>query len=162
MEIRPALSSDLPSILEIYNQGIRSRLATCDEDEQTLEEREKWFLQFDEKHPIFVGIIDNEVVCYGCLFRYSPKSGYRFAAENSLYVHDDYQGKGFGKLMLKHLISAAKTSGLKYIEARIFSHNPRSIALHQSLGFKLVGVQPKIGHLDGKFYDNSILYLEIS
>lgn len=161
MNIRRATISDVPAILEIYNQGIRSRLATCDEEDQTLEERKKWFEQFNEQYPLYVGLIEGLVVSYGCLFKYSPKSGYRFATENSIYVHDDYQGRGLGRLMLSHLISKARELGFKYMEARIFSHNTRSIALHESFGFKLVGVQPKIGCLDEKFYDNSILYLHL-
>jgi L-amino acid N-acyltransferase YncA len=162
MIIRRASTNDIPAIREIYNQGIRSRMATCDEDEQTLEERTSWFQQFNDRYPIFVGEVSGQVAAYGCLFKYSPKSGYRFATENSLYVHDDFQGKGLGRKMLVHLIEAAKANGLKYIEARIFSHNKKSLALHESLGFKLLGVQPRIGCLDEKFYDNSILYLALS
>lgn len=161
LKIRKAISSDIPAITEIYNQGVRSRLATCDEDDQTLEERTIWFSQFTDQHPIFVGEVDGEIACYGCLFKFSPKSGFRYATENSIYVHDAHQGKGHGRKMLVHLIETAKQLGFKYIEAKIFSHNTKSIALHQSLGFKLAGVQPKIGCLDGKFYDNSLLYLAL-
>lgn len=161
MLIRIAQSQDILRIREIYNQAVVERSATCDENSKTLEDRRTWFEQFSDSYPIFVLETDGVVAGYGCLFKYSPKSGYRYAVENSIYVAREFRGRGFGKLLLAHLISAAKERGYKYLEARIFEHNPTSLALHEQFGFKRVGVQERIANLDGQWFNNVILNLQL-
>lgn len=161
MEFRFAKINDLPRIREIYNHAILERTANCDEDERSVEDREIWFKQFSPAYPVFVLELDGRIAGYGCLFKYSPKSGYRFAVENSLYIAKEFRGRGLGKRMLNHLISAAKERGYTYVEARVFEHNPASLALHENLGFKRVGVQNRIANLDGKWFNNVILSLQL-
>lgn len=43
MKIRTAVLEDLPEILAIYNEAIRTTTATFDLQEQTLEEGFMWF-----------------------------------------------------------------------------------------------------------------------
>lgn len=157
MIIRRAQKEDIPAITEIYNQAIASRDATCDLEAKTIEDRLNWFQQFNDQYPIYIGLEKNTVVCYGCLFKYSPKEGYRHAVENSLYVHHNHRRQGHGKVMLSFLISQAKDLGFHYMEARIFEHNPASLNLHQKAGFTLVGIQKEIANLDGFWRNNVIL-----
>lgn len=161
VNIRRAQVSDLSEIREIYNQAVKSRLSTCDEDEKSLEDRQKWFEQFNDSYPLFVLIDNDKVAAYGGLFRYNPRSGYRFAVENTVYVHESYQRQGYGKEMLRHVIQAAREIGYTYIEAKIFQHNPVSLKLHQEEGFTLVGVQRDIANLDGKWFSNVLLALDL-
>jgi L-amino acid N-acyltransferase len=161
IKIRMATAKDISRIRDIYNEAIRGRTATCDEDEKSLCDREEWFAQFNSSYPIFALCVGEVVAGYGCLFRYSPKSGYRFAVENSVYVAGEFRGHGYGRKILTHLISAARTCGYKYVEARVFEHNPTSLRLHESVGFKKVGVQERIANLDGRWFNNVILSLHI-
>ena len=47
MQIRLAVESDLPAIIEIYNAAIPTRLATADLDSITVESRRAWFRSHD-------------------------------------------------------------------------------------------------------------------
>lgn len=161
MKIRRAHDRDIPRIRDIYNQAIAERSANCDEELKSLEDRKIWFEQFNEAYPIFVLEKDDAVAGYGCLFKYSPKSGYRYAVENSIYLAKEFRGQGLGKAMLQHLITEAKERGYKYIEARVFEHNPASLSLHEQFGFKKVGVQERIANLDGEWFNNVILNLHL-
>lgn len=160
-QIRRARLSDLPVITEIYNQAVRGRMATCDEDEKPLSERQEWFRQFDDRYPLWVLESNGVVAAYGGLFRYNPKSGYRFVVENTVYVHEAHQGKGYGRAMLTHVIAEAKTLGYKYMQAKIFAHNPASLKLHRSFGFVEEGIQVRIANLDGQWYDCVLLALHL-
>src|ERR1700733_10759496 len=91
VSIRIAREKDISRIREIYNEAIRERTATCDEDEKSLSDRKKWFAQFNNDYPIYVLCVGKVIAAYGCLFRYSPKSGYRFAVENSVYVAGEFR-----------------------------------------------------------------------
>lgn len=159
--IRKALPTDISSIQEIYNQAVRSRLSTCDEDEKSLEDRQKWFEQFNDSYPLYVLLEGNQVAAYGGLFRYNPRSGYRFTVENTVYVHEDHQRKGYGKRMLRHVVKVARELGYTYIEAKIFEHNPVSLKLHEKEGFTIVGVQKDIANLDGRWFSNVLLALDL-
>ncbi len=161
MKIRPAKAWDLPAITRIYNEAVAERSATSDLKPKTLAERRKWFRQFDRRHPIFVGEETGEVLAYGCLFEYSPKDGYRFAAENSVYVAGHARGRGLGRMMLEHLIQRAHALGLRYLCARVFTHNPVSLKLHRRLGFTRVGVQKRISYMDDLWRDVVILELHL-
>jgi phosphinothricin acetyltransferase len=52
--LRKATIEDLPEILAIYNEVIKTSPVTFDLQEQTVEERTEWFSGFDEKHPFLV------------------------------------------------------------------------------------------------------------
>lgn len=157
MRIRPAKAWDVPAITRIYNEAVAERIATSDTKAKSLADQRKWFKQFDARHPIFVGEEEGLVVAYGCLFAYSPKDGYRFARENSVYVAGAARGRGWGGRMLAHLVARAKAAGLRYLWARIFSHNKASLRLHAALGFKKVGLQRKVTFMDRRWYDVVLL-----
>lgn len=153
MTIIPATVEHIPIITEIYNQAVSERTASCDLEPKSIEDRTAWFGRFDDSHPIFVGTVDDIVCCYGCLLSYSPKPGYRFSVEHSLYVSRDARGHGYGKLMLQHLVAEAKRLNYHYLEGGVFAHNAASLALHKSLQFEEVAVKREVANLDGRWAD---------
>jgi L-amino acid N-acyltransferase YncA len=157
MKIAPATISHLSAITEIYNEAITERTACCDLEPRSLENRTEWFKQFDSRHPIFVGTGGGSVCAYGCLMAYSPKPGYRFSAEHSVYVARSARGRGHGKTMLTHLIAEARRLEYHYLEGGIFAHNATSLALHKSLGFREMGTKREVASLDGRWADVVIL-----
>lgn len=162
--IRRARPGDVPAIAAIYNESVGERTATADTQPRSLEDRQEWFRQFDDRHPIWVGVdregdegSDGRVVSYGCLFDYSPKDGYRFATEHSVYVAASVRGRGLGAAMLDHVLAEAARLGFKYILARIFTHNDASVGLHAARGFKELGIQRRIVEMDGRWYDVTLM-----
>jgi L-amino acid N-acyltransferase len=161
LAIRRAAETDVPELARIYNQALVERNATADMEPRTLEDRKQWFEKFSDRHPLWVGEEEGRVVCYGGLTPYSSREGYRFAAENTVYVAQEARGRGNGKTMLVHLISEARKLGLHYILARIFSHNEASLWLHAELGFKKLGIQRKIVEMDGRWYDVTLMDINL-
>ncbi len=65
IKIRPALFEDLTSIVNIYNQAIRSRRATGNLWEFSVRERIDWFNKHNgDSFPIYVAELNGEVVGY--------------------------------------------------------------------------------------------------
>src|SRR5262245_16398581 len=141
MIIRPATRTDLPGILEIYNDAVLHTTATYDYEIRTLEHRVAWFEDHQKNnYPVFVA--ENEgsrIVGWSALNRYHDRPGYRFTSENSVYVATDQRGKGLGKLLLAPLIDAARERGIQAIIAAIDAENEVSIRLHARFGFERVG-----------------------
>jgi L-amino acid N-acyltransferase len=161
LAIRRALAADVPEIARIYNQAVLERIASADTELKSLDDRLAWFGQFDDGHPIWIGEEDGRVACYGGLLKYSSKDGYRFAAENTVYVARETRGRGHGRTMLEHLIAEAKRLGLRYILAKIFTHNEVSLKLHAQQGFRELGLQRRVIEMDGRWYDVTLMDLNL-
>ena len=160
MLVRPATRTDLPGILEIYNDAVLHTTATYDYEPRTLEHRTAWFEERQQdNYPIFVATNHaGRVVGWSALNPYHARMGYRFTTENSVYVAADARGKGIGKLLLAPLIEGARARGLHAIIAAIDADNEPSIRLHASFGFEKVGHFRQTGFKFGRWLD--LVYME--
>ena len=102
MPVRPAVSADLPGILEIYNEAVLHTTATYDYEPRTLEHRRQWFEERQrEGYPVFVAVdAAGRVEGWSALNPFHARVGYRFTAENSVYVAADCRGRGLGGQLL--------------------------------------------------------------
>lgn len=155
MTIRPATEADLPSILEIYNDAVLTTTASYDYEPRTLEHRQQWFAERKrDGYPVFVAVdLAGRVVGWSALNPYHSRCGYRFTAENSVYVAADCRGRGLGKRLLEPLIGAARERGLHAIIAAIDSANEASVRLHAAVGFQTVGVFKEVGYKFNRWLD---------
>ncbi len=156
--VRTARQDDAAAIAEIYNQGIRARIATFETEERTTEERRAWLASHDERHPVLVAVLreadgGHRVVGWASTDHYRPRACYAGIAEFSIYVHEDHRGRGIGVVLLPALIEAAERAGLWKLVSRIFPENIGSRALCARTGFREVGVYEKHGKLDGVWKD---------
>ncbi|GGH87249.1 phosphinothricin acetyltransferase [Pullulanibacillus pueri] len=145
MEIRKAQKEDLPQLLEIYNEAIRTLTATFDLQEQTLEERKIWFEAHGENYPLIVAVIDQEIAGYCSLSPYRPKQAYAYTAEISIYLSEKFRGQGIGKPLIKEILDLAKQKGFHTIIAIITGGNEGSVKLHERFGFHHTGVIKEAG-----------------
>ena len=70
---------------------------------------------------------------------------YRGVVENALYVTERARGRGVGRALLERLVASTDGGEVWTIVSGIFPENVASIALHESLGFRRVGVPERIG-----------------
>lgn len=153
VKIRKASLKDLKGITEIYNHAILNTVATFDTEIKTVKEQKRWFEEHGPKNPILVAEIDKEIVGFASLSKYSTRCAYSDTAEISLYVKEKYQGKNIGKQLMKEIIDAGEKAGLHAIISRISQGNKISIHLHETAGFKHVGIYKEVGYKFGKRLD---------
>jgi L-amino acid N-acyltransferase YncA len=161
--IRPAVLSDCPGILEIYNDAVLKTTASYDYEPRTLEHRQQWLTaRQKDRYPIFVavrpGAEGERVLGWSALNPYHDRIGYRFTAENSIYVAADLRGQGLGARLLAPLLPAAEERGLHAIIAVIDASNEASLRLHARFGFEQVGHFKQVGYKFGRWLD--VIYLE--
>ncbi len=113
--IRFANILDLPAIVYIYNQAIRTKCATGDLNEFMVDERKEWFDKFDiNKYPIYVVEIAGKIVGYCTLSPYRPnRKAMQNVAEISYYLDYSFHSKGIGTKLLKHVIADCNRINLK-------------------------------------------------
>ena len=158
--IRRALRSDCPGILDIYNDAVLKTTATYDYEPRPLEHRLAWFDDHQRTgHAIFVAeAADGRIVGWSALNRYHDRMGFRFTAENSVYVAEGCRGQGLGARLLGPLIPAAEEIGIRAILAAIDAQNTASLRLHARFGFEQVGLFKRVGFKFDRWLD--VAYLE--
>jgi L-amino acid N-acyltransferase YncA len=104
--------------------------------------------------PFLVAEDAGRVLGYAYASPFRPRPGYRFTAEDSVYVAPDAIGKGVGRAVLAPVIAACEAFGLRQLVAVIGdSENAASIGLHTALGFEHRGVGKSFGFKHGRWVD---------
>jgi len=159
LTVRKATPDDLGQITEIYNNAIEKTTATFDTEPKTKEEQEKWFAEHDSGHPVLIAEQDGLIVAWASLSQWSDRCAYCDTAEISVYVREEYRGKGIGKQLMTAIIQEGKTAGLHTIIARIAGSNKISADLCKSFGFQYIGTMREVGKKFGNLLDVHLMQL---
>jgi L-amino acid N-acyltransferase YncA len=155
VEIRAMLPEDWPAVAAIFAEGVATRGATFETEAPSHE-------SFDVGHHAehrFVAVEDGHVVGWVALAPTSARACYAGVAESSVYVAESARGRGIGRALMEALVASARSAGIWTIHAGMFPENAASVALHESLGFRLVGRFERIAQLDGAWRDTVLLEL---
>jgi L-amino acid N-acyltransferase YncA len=144
---------DWAEVAVIFRQGIDDGDATF---ELVVPSWEAWDAAHLDGHRI-VARAGGAVAGWAALAPTSPRSVYRGVVWDSVYVHREARGRGIGRLLLERLVRDADGAGIWTLQAGIFPENRASIALHQRCGFRVVGVQERLGRQDGVWRDVVLL-----
>ena len=102
--IRPITKDDVPSCLDIYNYEVVNGVATLDLETRTLPEWQAWYEAHQtSEHCIFLGLMDDVVVGYASLSPYRTKDAFKSTVELSIYIHQEYRGKGVASKLMAHI-----------------------------------------------------------
>lgn len=155
VETRPAGRQDLPRLTEIYNYYVANSHVTFDLEPVTLEERREWFAQFDlrGRHRLFVAVENGVVVGYAGSFRFRTRCAYEGTIETTVYCAPEAAGRGIGSTLYAALFDSLRDEDVHAAIGAIAVPNPPSIALHERLGFELVGVMREVGRKFDRYWD---------
>jgi len=150
MQIREMLPTNWDSVARIYAEGIATGYATFEKSVPTYEAWDSTHLQSCR----IVVVDNNNILGWAALSPVSSRCVYGGVAEVSVYVAKEHFGKGVGKMLMNHLISASEKIGLWTLQSGVFPENESSIALHRKVGFRYIGKRERVGQLDGIWKDN--------
>ncbi len=155
MHLRDAEPGDLPAITAIYAHHVLHGTGTFEEAPPDEAEMARRIAAVQDKGwPWLVAEEDGRILGFAYLAQFRPRSAYRFAGEDSVYVRDDIRGQGVGKALVAALLERAEAAGFRQVFAVIGdSENVGSIGLHVSLGFRQVGVMRSAGVKFGRWVD---------
>jgi L-amino acid N-acyltransferase YncA len=150
---RIALPSDAASIAAIYNQGINERIATFETEPRTAAEIATQLIEKGEHYPAIIVERVGCIVGFASAGPYRSRPCYAGVAEHSVYVDAAARGAGVGRAALESLIQTYEGRGFWKLVSRIFPENKASLALHQTAGFRTVGVYRRHAKLEGVWRD---------
>jgi len=150
---RLAVGTDAEAIARIYNQGIEERLATFETEPRTARQIAAQLAEKGDRHPTVVVERDGAIVAWATAGPYRRRPAYEGVAEHSVYVERGARGTGAGRAALDALCREYAARGFWKLVSRIFPENVPSLALHEQVGFRVVGVYRRHGKLEGQFRD---------
>jgi phosphinothricin acetyltransferase len=161
LNIRPASEADLDAINRIYNQEIATGTATWDVTPWSLEQRRLWFAGHDALNPVLVAEARDELVGFAYVTLMSPKHGWRFTREDTIYVDERFRGRRVGDRLLAALLGELRALGVRLVVASITSSNDASLRLHARHGFVPVGEMRNAGHKFGEWLSTTYMQLDL-
>ncbi|MBA2719318.1 MAG: N-acetyltransferase [Chloroflexi bacterium] len=153
LSIRPMTDDDGPAVLDIYGQGIATGVATF----ETVVPPWRAWTAAHRRDCRFVARLDERVVGWTAISRYSSRDVYAGVAWESVYVDAAARGRGVGLALLRALIPASEVAGVWTLIAGVQAENAASLALHERAGFRRIGVQERIGRDAGGRWRDVVL-----
>lgn len=151
--VRLATPADAEAIARIYNQGIDEGVATFETEHLTAGQIETQLAEKGDRFPTVVVERAGAVVAWAGAGPYRSRPCYAGVAEHSVYVERSARGTGAGRAALDALCGAYEKRGFWKLVSRILPENAPSLALHQRVGFRVVGVYRRHGRLHGEWRD---------
>jgi L-amino acid N-acyltransferase YncA len=147
MIVRDLRPEDWPAVRAIYEDGIRSGA--------TFETQAPSWEAWDAAHPALrlVAELDGTVVGWAALSPYSARYCYRGVGDVSVYIGESARGAGVGRLLLEALVDRSEAAGYWTLNAGVFPENEVSLRLHQTSGFRVIGVRERLAEKDGIWRD---------
>ncbi|MBI2705866.1 MAG: N-acetyltransferase [Actinobacteria bacterium] len=150
--MRMATVEDAASIAAIYAQAVATT-TSFDLRPRSLDDQRRWLEERSGAYAAIVAVAAGEVAGFASLSPYKDRPAYSTTVEDSVYVDEAHQGQGFGRLLLGELLDIAEAHGFHCLIGRIGGHNEVSIRLHESFGFRLVGVEREVGRKFNRWLD---------
>jgi len=159
LTVRRARLDDAARIMEIWNREVLDTLATTDTEPRDLAAQRAWLASHSAAYPVIVATpaaAPDEVTGYAALTPYRHKPAFRRTVEDSVYVDRAWRGRGVGRALLQHALELARAYGHRSVMARITAGNAASRALHEALGFRLVGIEEEVAFKRGRWLDVAV------
>jgi len=149
--VRAVRLSDAEEVTELMNlPGYRA--GTLRPPYQTVEQIRK---HVENPSPGALNLVvtqDGRIVANGGLNRFTGRR--QHAAGIGMGVHDDFTGRGFGRILLGAMVDAADDwLDIKRLELTVYTDNDIAIGLYRKFGFEQEGVLKAYGFRSGTYVD---------
>lgn len=149
--LRLATAADAEGILKIYAPYIEATSFTFETEVPSIEEFAKRISTYLINWPWLVYEVDGVIAGYAYAGRHRERTAYQWCVESSIYIHDDFQKAGIGKVLYTALFEILKIQGFRTVYAVINLPNEKSVAFHERFGFSYFATYEKVGYKLGKW-----------
>ncbi|KAA0969714.1 N-acetyltransferase family protein [Aureimonas fodinaquatilis] len=162
--IREAQEKDIPAITAIYQYAVLNETASYEldpPDEAEMLVRMRFLMGQD--YPYIVAVDkQGAVIAYAYAGPFRARPAYRWSVEDSIYIDPQARGRGLGRDLLKRLIELCEEKGFRQMIAVIggADHAP-SIRLHETAGFRTIGIFEGSGFKFGRWIDTVFMQLRL-
>jgi phosphinothricin acetyltransferase len=151
--IRVAGDSDTAAIAAIYAPYVRKTAISFEIEPPTAEIMAKRIARTLETHPWLVADCGGEVLGYAHAGKHRERPAYCWTIDTTVYVDAAAHRRGIGRALYRVLLNMLRQQGFRSAFAEIVLPNPGSVSLHESAGFRPIGVHEDIGFKLGHWHD---------
>ena len=153
VRIRLATHEDGAAVAAIYRPVVAG---TAISFETTLPDREEMAGRIDEtlrSYPWLVCDVDGRTAGYAYATKHRVRGAYQWSVDTSVYIAEDYRRRNIGRGLYTSLFAILAAQGYFNAFAGIALPNPASVALHESIGMRRIGVYERVGYKFGAWHD---------
>ncbi len=149
---------DAPAVADIYRPYVTHSHASFEIDPPGAREMARRMSATLARYPWLVAELGRgeqaeTVVGYAYASSHHERAGYRWSVNVSAYVAEGHHRRGIGSALYRALFERLVEQGFVNAYAGICLPNPASVALHERMGFRLVGTYEGVGHKFGRWWD---------
>lgn len=151
--IRAAQPSDAQQICGIYNVYIINTCITFEEDPVSASDMASRIENVVKDLCWLVYEEEGRIRGYAYYTKWRVRSAYKYSVESTVYVDNNFKGKGIGRKLYSALIENARKQGIHVVIGGIALPNPESVALHEKMGFEKVAQFRDVGYKHNQWVD---------
>jgi L-amino acid N-acyltransferase YncA len=151
--IRVAMPADADQIQAIYAPIVRDTTISFEDEPPTAEEMAGRIAGTLSTHPYLVCEEDGRVLGYIYASAFRARAAYRWSVETTVYIDGRTRRSGVGRALYVALLPILRRQGCHSAFAGIALPNAGSAGLHETLGFRSVGVYQDVGFKHGQWCD---------
>ena len=151
--IRLAAPADAAAIANIYRPIVESTTISFETEAPDEAEVRRRIAETLTAYPWLVCQREGQIAGYAYATKHRVRSAYRWSVDTSVYVHPDFQRRGIGQGLYRSLFAILTAQGFFNAYAGIALPNPASVALHERVGFRPIGVFKNVGYKVGAWRD---------
>jgi len=145
VELRKASTQDAEQLLEIYGPYITDTAYTFETELPSVEEFQGRMNKYMARYPWIVAVEGEQIKGYVYASLHRDREAYQWTCECSVYLREEWKGKGLGKLLYDGLFELLKMQGFRNVYAGITKPNDASERMHQKCGFEEFAVYENVG-----------------
>ncbi len=160
LTIRMAKEEDARDLLDIYTPYVTDTAITFEYEVPSVEEFADRIRTTKQKYPYLLAVSEDTILGYAYASPFKARSAYDWAAETTIYLRPECQGKGIGKQLYFALEDMLKQQNILNLNACIaYTSAPdafltnASALFHEHLGYRKVGHFTQCGYKFGTWYD---------
>jgi phosphinothricin acetyltransferase len=153
MEIRLAAEADAAAVAAIYRPIVEKTTISFETEAPDEGDMRRRINETLIAYPWLVCERDGHLAGYAYATKHRVRSAYQWSVDTSVYVDPDFQRRGIGQALYRSLFAILTAQGFFNAYAGIALPNPASVALHERVGFRPIGVYKNVGYKLGAWRD---------
>lgn len=158
---RLAEERDAAGVLAIYAPFCDQTPVSFELHAPSIAEMAQRIRTITQQYPWIVCDWDGEIAGYVYASKHRERAAYQWSVDVSAYIGESRRRKGLGRALYTVLFRILVLQGYYKAYAGATLPNPGSVGLHQSMGFRPVGVYHAVGYKMGAWHDVLWLQLEL-
>ncbi|HET7923854.1 MAG TPA: arsinothricin resistance N-acetyltransferase ArsN1 family B [Rhodanobacteraceae bacterium] len=153
IEYRLATAEDAAAIAAIYAPYVSDTIISFETEAPDATEIAARIERIGRQYPWLVASSDARIVGYAYACENRSRLAYRWSVDAAVYLDPSAQRIGIGSALYRRLFALLSVQGYVNAFAGISLPNAASVALHEAMGFTLIGVYRNVGYKLGEWRD---------